>query len=111
MILVVKVSLLAFDTHNVYEFVGVHTIAAVKVKEDYDGIAEGYADCFEAINDVISNPHVTINGVDYNLKFFLCCDYKVSTGLIVLHYLEPFLQIRFLNTIFNTILTPYNNCN
>jgi len=59
-------------------FVAVHTIAAVKVKEDYNGIAESYADCFETINEAIANPHVTIYGINYNLEFFLCCDYKVS---------------------------------
>jgi len=78
MILVVKVRLLNTSTDYMHIlFVAIHTIAAVKVKEDYNGIAEGYSDCFETINEVISSPQITINGVDYNLEFFLCCDYKV----------------------------------
>jgi len=62
---------------HAYVFVVVvHKIAAIKVKEDYDGIAEGYVDCFETINEVISNLHKAINGIDCNLELFLCCDYK-----------------------------------
>ena len=72
---------------HAYVFIAVHTIAAVKVKEDYDGIAEGNSDCFETINEAICNPHKTINGVDHDLEFFLYCNYKVSNKIHSKHYI------------------------
>ena len=54
-----------------------NSIAIVKVKEDYEGIAEGYDSCFEEINRFIRRPEINIKGIDYQLEFFLCCDYKV----------------------------------
>ena len=57
--------------------VDVHTIAAVKVKENYEGVAEGYEECFQYINEVLAKPEIMIAGIKYQLEFFLCCDYKV----------------------------------
>ena len=57
-----------------------HTFASVKVREDYEGLAEGYEKCFESINEILEKPEIMIEGTKYTLEFFLCCDYKVSCG-------------------------------
>ena len=56
----------------------IHTIAAIKCDESYDNIAAGFKDAFDDINFYIENSQITVNGVIYKLKFFLCADYKVS---------------------------------
>ena len=58
-------------------YTDVNTIAIVKVKENYEGICEGYESCFTEINEFINSPEITIDGITYYLEFFLCCDYKV----------------------------------
>jgi len=91
---VVKVSIIyAYMLACIMSLEAVHTIAAVKVNEDYNSIAEGFSDCFETINEAIANPHVTINGITYNLEFFLCCDYKVSDSVCIISIkLKAFLS-------------------
>ena len=59
-----------------------YTIAVIKTKEDYNGICEGYANCFKTINQIIRDPKIAIKGVIYNLEFFLCCDYKVCNNCL-----------------------------
>ena len=56
-----------------------HTFAIIKVKENYDGIAEGHEECFNSINEMLKTPEVVVEGKKYDLEFFLCCDYKVSS--------------------------------
>ena len=66
----------------VYLLTDVHTIAVIKAKEDYNGMCEGYVNCFETINQIIRDSKIIIKGVTYNLEFFLCCDYKVYNNCL-----------------------------
>jgi len=45
-------------------YTDVHTIAAVKVKENYEGVAEGYEECFQCINEVLAKPEIMIAGIN-----------------------------------------------
>ena len=58
--------------------VDIHTIAAVKGKENYESISVCFKDCFESINKLKRHPELSINGKVYKLELFLGCDYKVS---------------------------------
>ena len=59
-------------------------IAVLKTEKNYDGISEGYKNCFESINQFIRQSEISIKGVTYKLEFFLCCDYKVSVYSILI---------------------------
>jgi len=54
-------------------------IAALRVKEDYKSLAEGFKETFSAINKYIHKPSIQIKDMEFTLKFFLCADYKVCT--------------------------------
>ena len=54
-----------------------HLVAAIKAAENYRNISVGFANIFNEINRLIDNPSLTINGIDYEVEFFLCSDYKV----------------------------------
>ena len=60
-----------------------YTVAVIKVKEDYQNISTGFKDIFADINNLISNPVISIQHVDYEVIFYLCSDYKVIN---ILHY-------------------------
>ena len=53
-----------------------HTVAIIKAEENYDNLKAGFQNCFNEINQFIENPEITIDGVDYELIFYLCSDYK-----------------------------------
>lgn len=65
-----------------------HLVAAIKAAENYENIAVGFANAFNEINGLINNPILTINGVDYDLDFFLSSDYKVIILLSTLFALN-----------------------
>lgn len=61
--------------------IGIHTVAIIRASEDYETISEGFKDFFQSINDLVNNPLITVDGVQYELKLFFCCDYKVSCSI------------------------------
>ena len=55
---------------------GNHTIAVVKGKEDYETLQSSFADVFHAINTLIDNKQILVDGKEIDLEFFLWGDYK-----------------------------------
>ena len=55
-----------------------HLVAAIKATENYENVSVGFANTFNEINQLIYHPTLTINGIDYEVEFFLCSDYKVN---------------------------------
>jgi len=51
-----------------------YLVAAIKATENYENISVGFANAFNEINQLIDNPTLTINGIDYKVEFFLCSD-------------------------------------
>ena len=60
-----------------------HTVAIIKAEEKYENLKEGFANCFNEINQLIESPGIQINGVDYELIFYLCSDYKACNTVTV----------------------------
>jgi len=57
---------------------GNHTIAAVKAKESYPALAQGFAEVIAEINSVQEEGDIDVGGCQHPLEFFLGGDYKVS---------------------------------
>jgi len=53
-------------------------LSVIKAAEDYENIAEGMKGPLDKINALIKNPYITINQEIYDIKLFLCSDYKVT---------------------------------
>ena len=70
-------------THT-YTYIGLQTIAVLRTTEDYETISVGFRDCFKSINDLVKNPLINVDGIEYELKFFHSCDYKVSACICFL---------------------------
>ena len=58
--------------------IDIHTIAVIKASESYETLSVGFRDVFTDINNLIANPVIFIQEVDYEVVFFLCSDYKVN---------------------------------
>ena len=56
-------------------FVDSTAFAVIRFKQEYETLAVGFDDCFQQINAIIEDGVIEIN---YGLKFFMCCDYKVA---------------------------------
>lgn len=52
----------------------------IKATENYENLSVGFRDVFADINELITNPVMTINEVDYEIIFYLCSDYKVAVA-------------------------------
>ena len=61
-----------------FTFIDVHVLSVIKAAETYDNIAQGMKEPLEQINQLIKKPSIKINGQDYEVEIFLCCDYKVT---------------------------------
>lgn len=57
--------------------IDVYTIAAIKARESYEALKEGFRGAFSSINNLISNPKIKVNGETYHIKVVFCADYKV----------------------------------
>ncbi|XP_077863939.1 uncharacterized protein LOC100367812 [Saccoglossus kowalevskii] len=55
---------------------GNHTIACVKGKECYETIRDSFRDAITSVNEMVSNPTITIDGKSVDLDFYLGGDYK-----------------------------------
>lgn len=64
---------------NGFIYIDIHTIAVIRGSENYETVSEGFRDCFKSINDFANDPMIIVDGVQYELKLFFCCDYKVSS--------------------------------
>ena len=58
--------------------IDIHTIAVIKAPESYETLSVGFRDVFTDINNLIADPVISIQEVDYEVVFFLCSDYKVN---------------------------------
>lgn len=56
---------------------GNHTVAAVKLDENYEEMAAALISTFSEIESLISNKKITVDGHDYPVEVFLVGDYKV----------------------------------
>ena len=56
---------------------GNHTVAAVKLDENYEEMAAALISTFSEIESLISNKKITVDGHDYPVEVFLGGDYKV----------------------------------
>ena len=56
----------------------IHVVAAIKAAENYENVSVGFRNIFYEVNRLIENPTLTIDGIIYNLEFYLCSDYKVN---------------------------------
>jgi len=48
----------------------VHTIAAIKVEENYSNLTKGFRDSLDTINKYLHNPVISFEGQEYSLEFF-----------------------------------------
>ena len=64
---------------TVFLFTDIHTISVIKTSESYVNITTGFQYSFTEINELIQGSQITVAGKTYQLNFFLCCDYKVTS--------------------------------
>lgn len=57
---------------------GNHTIALIKGPEDYNTLKDGLKNVCQAVNEIMEEGQITIDGRRVNLEFYLGGDYKVS---------------------------------
>ena len=55
-----------------------HIVAAIKAAENYQNLSVGFKNIFYEVNRLIQNPELMIDGIIYELEFYLCSDYKVN---------------------------------
>ena len=58
-------------------FLGNHTIAIVKGKEEYDTLKESLANIINEVNKLVEEGHLMVNGQKVDLEFYMGGDYKV----------------------------------
>ena len=64
----------------------VYRCAAFKGDEKYDNIIAAFKNVFDDINELINNPTLMIDGVEHEVKFIFCSDYKVcSYGVLAMN--------------------------
>ncbi len=68
---------LVINTYLFYTVTGCHTIAVVKGQESYELLRKSFADVFQAINRIIKDGKLCVNGHDIPVEFYLGGDYKV----------------------------------
>ena len=103
-----------------YLCIGIQTIAVLRTTEDYETISEGFSDCFKSINDFVNNPLINVDGIEYQLKLFLSCDYKVSACfhnlitsaslLIIASYLSVYMAVGHASHIDYTFRVSASGC-
>jgi len=57
--------------------IGNHTIAVIKGQESYDLLRSSCREIFDAVNSIVKEGKVTIDGIDVPIELFLGGDYKV----------------------------------
>ena len=67
-------------------FVGNHTIAVVKGKEEHETLKESLSNVIRDVNSLIDDGHMIIDGRKVSTEFFLGGDYKVIVVIYTNYY-------------------------
>lgn len=59
-------------------YIGNHTIAIVKGKEEYNTLQESLSNVIRDVNHVIDKGYIMVDGRQIDLEFYLGGDYKVK---------------------------------
>lgn len=63
-------------------YTGTHVLAVIQGEEKYELFKNGLAPVIDDVNSMMKQRKVTINDHDYDLKFIVGGDYKVSQKVI-----------------------------
>jgi len=66
--------------HMAIHLLDIHVVVAIKAAENYSNISVGFRNIFYEVNRLIQDSALMIDGINYDLEFYLCSDYKVNTS-------------------------------
>lgn len=75
-----------------YLYIGNNTVAVVKIPEDYECLRQSLSNVTEAVNSLVSEGAIMIDGKRVKLEFFLGGDYKVCVLDIYILYFNGTFQ-------------------